>query len=126
VRNMVWHLEMCVMDCLARGDAHSRVVESTAIHGADIRAAPQTYERIVGCHLLVVAIGAGLRQAVQLTSVQSIGSAAFQMLWYMGDVRPPSGLRITCWSVDLKIVCATSDVAESKTCPVGSSSRRQL
>ncbi len=61
---MVWHLEMCVMDCVARGDAHSRVVESTAIHGTDSRAAPQTYKRIVGCHLLVVAIG-----AIQLTSV---------------------------------------------------------
>src|SRR5215469_5467197 len=101
---MVWHLEMCVMDCLSRGDAHSRVVEGTAIHGTDSRAAPQTHERIVGCHLLVVAIGAGLRQAIQLTSVQSIGSAAFQMLWYVGDVRPPSGLRITRWGVDLKIV----------------------
>src|SRR6516164_4617795 len=104
---MVWHLEMCVMNCLARGDTHSRVVESTAVHGTDSRATPQTYERIVGCHLLVVAVGAGLRQAIQLTSIQSIGSARLQMLWYMGDVRPPSGLWITRRGVDLKIVCAT-------------------
>jgi hypothetical protein len=60
VRQMLRHLEMGVMDRLAGGDAHGRVGKGTAVHRADSGPAPQAHQRIVGGHLLVVAIGAGL------------------------------------------------------------------
>src|SRR5271166_1445622 len=98
---MLRRLEMGVMDHVAGGDAHGRVVKGTAVYRADAWPAPQAHERIVGRHLLVVAIGTGLRQPIQLTSLQPIGTAGLQMPGYMGDVRPPAGLRTARRRIDL-------------------------
>jgi hypothetical protein len=104
MRQMIGHMEVRVVDGFAGCDAHCGMVERAAIDGADRGMAPQSHQRIVGRHLLVVAVGAGLRQTVQLPAMQPIGASGPQMSGHMRDLRSPGRFRTAGRGVNLYVV----------------------
>ena len=104
----LWDVEMGVMDGGPGGDAHRGMIEGAAEYVADDGVSAQAHQRVVGRHLLIVAIGAGLREAVQLAAVQAVDLAGLQTPGHVGDVRAPTRLRTAGRRVHLKVYVRSS------------------
>ena len=90
---MLGHSEVRVMDYAARRHPHGGVIEGAAENNSYAGRAEEPDERIIGCHLRIVAIGVGLGEPVQLQAVQTKRSPRMQVSRDVRDPRTPGRVR---------------------------------
>jgi hypothetical protein len=87
--NRAWDVEVGVNDFLSCGDGHGGVVKGSAEIGLFIADMLETDERIVRCHLRVIAVSVRLRQAIKLVSANAIRVTRAKCFGRMCDMWPP-------------------------------------
>lgn len=97
------YVEAGVNELVSRGHCHGGVVKGSAKINILATDTLELDQWVIRGHLRVIAVAVRLRQAIQLTSAETMGVTVAKRLGYMGNMRAPMVVGRTLGREDLEV-----------------------